>query len=55
MDGLSFTSIEVDEGSLLETDFEENEVFEVVRALNGDKDPGPMDSLWRSSNLLGGR
>jgi hypothetical protein len=41
IDGLSFQAIGVDEGSWLESDFEESEVFEVVKNLNGDKAPGP--------------
>jgi hypothetical protein len=40
-DGLSFHSIGAEEGSWLERDFEESEVFEVVQAMNGDKAPGP--------------
>lgn len=38
----SFNSIGEHEGSRLERDFEESEEFEVVKALNGDKAPGPM-------------
>jgi hypothetical protein len=38
--GLTFHSIGVEQGSWLETDFKENEVFEVVQAMNGDKVPG---------------
>jgi len=40
LDGLSFPSIDADERNWLERDFEENEVWEVVRYLNGDKTPG---------------
>jgi hypothetical protein len=36
-DGLSFHSIDAEEGSWLERVFEEREVFEVVQAMNGDK------------------
>ena len=39
LDGLSFLSNEVDEKNWLERDFEESEVLEVVRGLNGDKAP----------------
>jgi len=41
VDGLSFSSIDVEERIWLERDFEEQEVWEVVRDLNGDKAPGP--------------
>jgi hypothetical protein len=39
LDGLSFFSIDADERNWLERDFEENEVWEVVRDLNGDPSP----------------
>jgi hypothetical protein len=39
-DGLSFLSIDADESTWLEREFEENEVWDVVRDLNGDKAPG---------------
>jgi hypothetical protein len=41
MDGLFFSSIDTEERIWLERDFEEQEVLEVVRDLNGDKAPGP--------------
>jgi hypothetical protein len=41
LDGLSFKCIGEDEGSWLEREFEESEVYEVVRNLNGDKALGP--------------
>jgi hypothetical protein len=41
VDGLSFHSIDADESIWLERDFEEQEVWEVVRDLNGDKALGP--------------
>jgi hypothetical protein len=41
LDGLSFNSIGDDEGSWLEREFEESDVYEVVRTLNGDKAPSP--------------
>jgi len=41
MDGLSFISIDEDESIWLERDFEEKEVWDVIRELNGDKAPGP--------------
>jgi len=41
LDGLSFNSIGADEASWLERVFEESEVFEVVRVLNGDKTSSP--------------
>jgi hypothetical protein len=40
-DGLSFQSIESEEGLWLERDFEESEVLEVIKELQGDKAPGP--------------
>jgi hypothetical protein len=39
VDSLSFLSIDADESSWLERDFEEQEVWEVVRDLDGDKVP----------------
>jgi hypothetical protein len=54
LDGLSFNSIGIDEGSWLKREFE-SEVYEVVRTLNGDKALGPkvfslafFQSYWRS-------
>jgi hypothetical protein len=41
VDGLSFDSIDEAEASWLERDFEEREVWEVVKAMNGDKALGP--------------
>jgi hypothetical protein len=41
VDGLSFSSIDAEESNWLEWEFEEQEVWEVVRNLNGDKAPGP--------------
>jgi len=41
VDGISFSSIDADECLWLEQDFEEQEVWEVVREMNGDKTPGP--------------
>jgi len=41
VDGLSFISIEENESFWLERDFEEKEVRDVIRELNGDKAPGP--------------
>jgi hypothetical protein len=40
LDGLSFHFIGDEEGSWLEREFEESEVFEVVKTLNGDKASG---------------
>ena len=40
-DGLSFQSIGSEEGLWLERDFEENEVLEVVKELEGDRSLGP--------------
>jgi hypothetical protein len=40
LDGLSFSSIGVEEATWLERAFEESEVVEVVRALNGGTTPG---------------
>jgi len=39
--GISFSSIDADECLWLERGFEEQEVWEVVREMNGDKAPGP--------------
>lgn len=41
VDGISFSSIDVDVCLWLERGFEEQEVWEVVREMNGDKAPGP--------------
>jgi hypothetical protein len=41
VDGLSFLSIDADESIWLEREFEENEMWDVVRDLNGDKAPRP--------------
>jgi hypothetical protein len=41
LDGLSFSSIGVEEATWLERVFEESEVVEMVRALNGGTAPGP--------------
>jgi hypothetical protein len=41
VDGISFSSTDVDECLWLERVFEEQEVWEVVREMNGDKAPGP--------------
>jgi hypothetical protein len=52
VDDFSFMSIATDESIWLETDFEQ-EVWEVVRDLNGDKAPGldgfNMDFFFSSS------
>jgi hypothetical protein len=55
LDGLSFLSIDADERNWLERDFEENEVWKVVRDLNGDKAPGPNGfSMAFFSEVMGG-
>jgi hypothetical protein len=41
VEGLSFLSIDADESSWLEREFEEKEVWDVIRDFNGDKAPGP--------------
>jgi hypothetical protein len=41
VDGISFSSVEADECLWLERVFEEQDVREVVREMNGDKAPGP--------------
>jgi hypothetical protein len=41
LDGLLFKSIGSEESLWLERDFEENEVLEVIKELQGDKSPGP--------------
>jgi hypothetical protein len=44
VDGLSFLSIDANESTWLERKLEENEMWDVVRDLNGDKVPG-LDSF----------
>jgi len=41
VDGLSFSSMDEEESTWLEREFEEQEVWEVVRRFIGDKVPGP--------------
>lgn len=41
VDGLSFVSIDADESTWLKREFEEQEVWELVHGLNGDKASGP--------------
>jgi hypothetical protein len=41
VDGLSFLSIDADDSIWLEREFEENEVWDVIRDLNGDKASSP--------------
>jgi hypothetical protein len=41
VDGLSFLSIDANESIWLEREFEEEEVRDVIRNLNGAKDLGP--------------
>jgi len=41
VESLSFLSIYADESSWLERAFEEKEVWDVIKNLNGDKVPGP--------------
>jgi hypothetical protein len=41
VNGISFSSIDADECLWLERGFEEHEVLEVVREMNGNKAPGP--------------
>jgi hypothetical protein len=41
VDGISFSSIDADECLWFEYAFEEQEVWEVVREMNGDKALGP--------------
>jgi hypothetical protein len=41
VDGLSFLSIDANESIWLEREFEEEEVRDVIRNLNGDKALGP--------------
>ena len=53
MNGLAFQAIDEEEASWLERDFEGNEVFEVVKNLNGDKALGPDGCLLFFSNMLG--
>jgi hypothetical protein len=40
VEGLSFLSIDAEESIWLERAFEENEAWDVIRDLNGDKTPG---------------
>jgi hypothetical protein len=53
VDDLSFDFIDEVEASWLQREFEEREVWEVVKGLNGDKEPNPNGSLWHSSKLVG--
>jgi len=53
VDGLSFLSIDPEESIWLEREFEEQEVWEVVRDLNGDKAWVRMGSLWLSFKCWG--
>jgi hypothetical protein len=39
LDSLTFNTVDAEEASWLERAFEESEVFEVVKALNGDEAP----------------
>jgi len=41
VEGLSFLSIDEEESTWLERAFEEKEVWDVIKELNGDKAPGP--------------
>jgi hypothetical protein len=41
LDGLEFSSITKEKAAWLERPFEEEELSEVVRSMNGDKSPGP--------------
>lgn len=57
LDGLPFQSISEEEVVWVERAFEEREVFEVVKGMNGDKAPCPnhfpmafFQSCWMLSN-----
>jgi hypothetical protein len=52
VDGLFFLSIDADESIWLERQFEE-EVWDVVRDLNGDKAPRLVASQWLSFRSVG--
>lgn len=54
LDGLSFNFVGAEEVSWLERACEESEIFEVVRALNGDKALGPSGFSMAFSDLLEG-
>ena len=41
LDGLDFNTISMEEAASLDSPFEENEVFEVISHMNGDKSLGP--------------
>ncbi len=41
LDGLDFSSISAEEATWLERPFEEEEIFNVVHNMKGDKSPGP--------------
>jgi hypothetical protein len=41
LDGLDFNTISMEEAASLDSPFEENEVFEVISHMNGDKSSGP--------------
>ena len=53
MDGHSFDSIDEAQASWLERDFEEREVWQVVKAMNGDKASGPNELYSILPSLLG--
>jgi hypothetical protein len=55
VNGLSFLSIDVDESIWLEREFEEKDVWDVVRVMNGDKAPGGVQtaSQWLSFVSVG--
>jgi hypothetical protein len=52
VDGLSFDSIDEAKARWLERDFEEREVWEVVKAMNGDKVSGPNELYSILPSLL---
>ena len=43
MDGLDFSCIKEEERLSLEKEFSKEEVFQVLREMEGDKAPGPDD------------
>ena len=50
---LNFSKISEEKANWLERPFEEAEIFGVVMDFDGDKAPGPMDSIWRFFRLVG--
>jgi len=52
VDALYFSPIDAEKGTWLEREFEEQEVWEVVCNLNGDKASGPNGFTMASSSFF---